>query len=50
MALKLDMAKAYDGMEQDFIGVVLEAFGFNESFVQIIREYMYFLNLLFNPS
>ena len=38
MALKLDMAKVYDKMERDFTGVVLEAFDFHESFVQIIRE------------
>lgn len=38
MGLKLDMAKAYDCIECDFLIVVMEAFGFHSYFIQIIYE------------
>lgn len=36
--LKLDKAKAYDWMEWDFLGIVLEAFRFHKKFIKIIQE------------
>lgn len=52
MGLKLDMSKAHDWMEWDFIHETLEAFGFQTEFIQIIRgcigSISYFI--LFNGS
>lgn len=40
MGLKLDVSKAHDRMEWDFIDETLEAFGFQTEFIQIIRGCM----------
>lgn len=36
--LKLDMAKAYDRMEWDFLASILSVYGFHKDFIQIIME------------
>lgn len=38
VVLKLDMAKACDRLEWDFLSNVLEAFGFHKIFVRLINE------------
>lgn len=38
MGLKLDMAKAYDYIEKDYIEVTLQAFGFHKEFTRIKKE------------
>lgn len=38
MGLTLDMSNAHDRMEWDFICETLEAFGFQNEFIQITRE------------
>lgn len=51
--LKLDMAKAYNPMEWDFLGIALEAFGFYEEFIKINLEcisYVFFSILLYGSS
>lgn len=53
MGLKLDVPKAHDRMEWDFIHETLEAFGFQTEFIQIIRGCMgsisYFILLNGSP-
>lgn len=51
--LKLDMAKAHNPMEWDFLGIVLEAFGFLEEFIKINLEcisYVFFSTLIYGSS
>lgn len=48
MGLNLDMAKAYDCMEWDFLSILLEAFGSNDEFIKIILECI--LSILLNGS
>lgn len=38
MAIKLDMAKAYDRLEWDFILLALKCFGFNSHSINLVRE------------
>lgn len=38
MSLKLDMAKVYDRMEWDFLIETLQAFDFDNKFIQTIKE------------
>lgn len=40
MAFKIDMSKAYDRLEWDFIKTVLEKFGFHSKWVQWIMQYV----------
>ena len=40
MGIKLDMSKAYDQMEWDFISETLGAFGFHREFTQIVKEFI----------
>lgn len=47
------MAKAYNLMEWDFLGIVLEAFGFNEEFIKSNLEcisYVFFSILFYRSS
>jgi hypothetical protein len=36
MIIKIDMAKAFDRVKHNFLNVVLEKFGFNQSFISWI--------------
>lgn len=38
MGFKLDMTKAYDYIEKDYIEVTLQAFGFHKEFTRIKKE------------
>lgn len=40
MGLKLDMTKAYDQMEWNFLLMTLNAIGFNNKLIQLIHEYI----------
>lgn len=38
MALELDMTKAYDGMELDFMEEVLKTIGFHDKYIKLVKE------------
>ena len=52
MGLKLDLAKAYDCMEWDFLHKTLNAFGVNDNFIQLLKECIFSVSysILLNGS
>lgn len=44
MALKIDMGKAYDRIKWEFLFVVLQSFGFFNTWIHLIRQCVSFVS------